>query len=116
MPRTDPKKFAGVPADAAKRLAEINDALARRDYAALRPQLDDDVVWSLGGGTGADVALATWQADPATFEAMQDVIAHGCASQGKQVACPAGEPQAGKYQLVLEQRGDWKVTSFVRAE
>lgn len=116
LPRTDPKQFTGVPADAAKRLAAINDALARRDYAALRPQLDDNIVWSLGGGTGADVALATWQADPATFEAMQDVIAHGCASQGNQVACPAGAPQSGKYQLLLEQHGDWKVTSFVRAE
>ncbi len=116
VPKTDPAQFAGVPAGAAKRLAEVKDALARRDYAALRPQLADDIVWSLGGGTGADVALATWQADPATFEAMQAVIGAGCASQGKQVACPAGTPKPGAYQLVLEQRGDWKVTSFVRAE
>jgi hypothetical protein len=117
LPKTDPSQFAGVPDGAAKRLAAIKDALAKRDYAALRPQLDDNIVWSLGGGTGADVALATWQADPGTFEAMSDVIAGGCAAQGeKKVACPGGEPQPSKYQLVLELRGDWRVTSFVRAE
>jgi len=117
LPKTDPSTFAGVPAGAAKRLASLKDALAKRDYTALRPQLDDDVVWSLGGGTGADVALATWQADPATFEAMVDVINAGCAAKGDQeVRCPAGEPQAGRYQLVLAVKGDWKVTSFVRGE
>ncbi len=115
--KTDPSQFSGVPAGAANRLAAIKDALAKRDYTALRPQLDDNIVWSLGGGTGADVALATWQADPASFEAMADVISGGCAAAGdKKVLCPAGEPQLGKYQLVLELRGDWKVTSFVRGE
>lgn len=118
IPKTDPSQFAGVPAGAAKRLASIKDALAKRDYAGLRPQLDDEIVWSLGGGTGADVALATWQADPGSFDAMADVIAAGCAASGdKKVLCPAGEPQVGTYQLVLETRGDdWKVTSFVRGE
>ncbi|HEX5059073.1 MAG TPA: hypothetical protein VFV99_06920 [Kofleriaceae bacterium] len=117
LPKTDPSTFTGVPAGAAKRLASLKDALAKRDYTALRPQLDENVVWSLGGGTGADVALATWQADPGTFEAMVDVINGGCAAKGdKEVRCPAGEPQAGKYQLVIEAKGDWKVTSFVRGE
>jgi hypothetical protein len=115
--KTDPAQFTGVPSGAAKRLAAIKDALAKRDYTGLRPQLDDNIVWSLGGGEGADVALATWQADPGTFVAMSEVIAAGCASSGdKKVLCPAGEPQRGKYQLVLELRGDWKVTSFVRGE
>jgi hypothetical protein len=117
VPKTDPSQFTGIPAAAAKRLAAIKDSLAKRDYAGLRPQLDDNVVWSLGGGTGADIALATWQADPATFEAMGEVIGGGCASKGdKQVLCPAGDPQPGKWQLVLELKVDWKVTSFVRGE
>lgn len=117
VPKTDPSQFTGVPAGAAQRLAAIKDALAKRDYTGLRPLLDNDVVWSLGGGTGADLALATWQADPATFDAMQAVIDAGCAAQGdSKVACPGGEPQPDKYQLVLELKGDWKVTSFVRAE
>jgi len=116
-PKTDPAQFTNVPTGAAKRLAAIKDSLAKRDYTGLRPQLDDNIVWSLGGGTGADMALATWQADPASFEAMSEVIAAGCAKSGdKKVLCPTGDPQVGKWQLVLEQKSDWKVTSFVRGE
>lgn len=115
--KTDPGKFAGLPKVAAQTLAAIKDALGKRDYAALRPQLDDNVVWSLGGGTGADVALATWQADPSTFDAMNATIDAGCAEEDKKVVCPAGKPKRGVYQLVLEPRGTtYKVTSFVRAE
>jgi hypothetical protein len=119
VPRTDPTSFKDVPAGAAKTLAATKDALAKRDYAALRPLLDDDIVWSLGGGTGADVALATWQADPGLFESMQAAITAGCAPRAdkKQVACPPGEPIVNVYQLVLEERGGmWKITSFVKAE
>lgn len=117
-PKTDPSTFAGVPAGAAQRLATIKDALGKRDYIALRPQLDDDVVWSLGGGTGADVAIATWQADPGTFESMGAAIEAGCGSAAdKSVTCPAGPAKRGVYQLVLVDRGGtWKVTSFVKAE
>lgn len=117
VPKTDPTTFANVPAGAGKRLAAIKDSLAKRDYASLRPQLDENVVWSLGGGTGADVALATWQADPATFEMMEAAIVAGCVAQGdKKVVCPPGETKPNMYQLVLELRGEWKVTSFVRGE
>lgn len=116
-PKTDPSKFTAVPKAAAQTLAAIKDALATRDYAALRPQLDENVIWSLGGGTGADVALATWQADPSTFEAMGAAIDAGCAEADKKVACPAGPPKRNVYQLILEPRGSsYKVTSFVKAE
>jgi hypothetical protein len=115
--KTDPNKFSGVPKAAQQTLASIKDALAQRDYAALRPQLDENIVWSLGGGTGADVALATWQADPSTFESMSAAIDAGCAEADKKVACPAGPPKRNVYQLILEQRGtSYKVTSFVKAE
>jgi hypothetical protein len=117
MPKADPSQFAGVPTAAAQRLAAIKNTLAKRDYVALRPQLDDNIVWSLGGGTGADTALAMWQADPATFEAMSAVIGVDCkAETDKKVLCPAGPSQPNQYQLVLELQGDWKVTSFVRGE
>ena len=116
--KTDPSKFTGVPPAAAQRLASLKDALAKRDFDALRPQLDDNVVWSLGGGTGADVAIVTWQADPTTLESMNASIDAGCGvGADKKLACPPGPPQRGMYQVVLEQRGDtWKVTSFVKAE
>lgn len=115
--KTDPSAFKDVPPPAAKQLAVIKDALAARDNTALRAALADDVVWSLGGGTGADAAMATWQADPESLDAMGKAIAAGCGGDPKKVACPAGDPKPGQYQLVLEPRGDaWKITSFVRAE
>ncbi len=118
MVKTDPTTFAGVPAGAGKTLAYLKDALAKRDYVAMRPLLADDIIWSLGGGTGADVAVVTWQADPGILESMQAAITAGCApsTDGNQVTCPGGPPQIGIYQVVLEDRGGWKLTSFVKAE
>jgi hypothetical protein len=115
--RADPAAFKDVPLPAGKRLAALKDALAARDYQALRPQLADDVVWSLGGGTGADAAMATWQADPEAFDAMGKALAAGCAGDAKKVSCPPGPPAQGGYQLIIESRGDaWQVTSFARAD
>lgn len=117
LPRTDPSVFAGIPPGAAKRLAEVKDALGHRDYGALRPQLADDIAWSLGGGTGADAAMATWQADPAAFDAMAGTLATCVADGDRRVTCPGGTPVLNSYQLVVEPRGDvWKVTSFVKGE
>ncbi|MDX2090801.1 MAG: hypothetical protein SFX73_23280 [Kofleriaceae bacterium] len=117
MPKTDPSTFKDVPAPAGQRLATVKDALARRDYTALRAAIADDVVWSLGGAPGADTAMAMWQADSESLDAMSRVIAAGCAAQGKGVACPAGEPKAGTWQLLVEPRGEsWLVTSFLKAE
>jgi hypothetical protein len=115
--RVDPASFKDVPPPAGKRLAQLKDALAARAYQALRPQLADDVVWSLGGGSGADAAMATWQADPEAFDAMGKALAAGCAGDARKVSCPPGPPAQGGYQLIIEPRGDnWQVTSFVRAD
>jgi hypothetical protein len=115
--RADPSAFKEVPPAAAKRLAALKDALDGRDYPALRAQLAEDVVWSLGGGTGADVAMATWQADPESLDAMGKALAAGCAGDARKVTCPAGPPVPGTYQLTLEARGaSWRVTMFVKAE
>ena len=118
LPKTDPSAFKGVPPGAAKLLAAIKDELGRRAYSDLEGQLDENVVWSLGGGTGANAAMATWQADPAVFDAMAAAIAAGCGAQtDKRVSCPVGAPVAGTYQLIVDGRGDaWKVSSFVKAE
>lgn len=117
LPTTDPSTIVGVSRGAAVALAAAKDALARRDHAALRRALADDVVWSLGGDPGADTAMAMWQADPEALEAMARVIAAGCAQDGQRVSCPAGAAPAGAWQLILEPRGDaWKLTSFLRGE
>jgi hypothetical protein len=113
----DPAAFGHVPPDAAKELAAIKDVLDARDYAGLRPHLADDVVWSLGGGSGPDGAMALWQADPEPFDAMPKVLAAGCGGDAKKVTCPAAAPPAGSYQLSLEPRGtSWRITSFVKSE
>lgn len=119
LPKTDPAAFQGVPAGAAQVLARLKDGLDRRDPAAIRTLLAEEVVWSLGGGTGADVAIATWQADPGTFDSMQAALAAGCAraAGSARVACPGGPPARGVYQLLLaEVGGAWRVVSFVQGE
>jgi hypothetical protein len=118
LPRTDPASFKNVPPAAAKALALLQDALSHRDYASLRPLLADDVRWSLGAEPGAETALAMWQADGDTLDAMEHLIVAGCALDGdRRVLCPGGEPIKNTYQLGLEPRGDsWKVTSFIKAE
>jgi hypothetical protein len=115
-PRTDPSSFKSVPAAAAKALAGVKDALGKRDYNALKPMLADEVVWSLGGGTGADAAMAMWQADPTAFDAMAGTLGT-CVGDDKRVTCPGGTVAPGAFQLVIEPRGDgWKITSFVKSE
>jgi hypothetical protein len=116
-PRTDPASFKNMPAEASKELATIKDVLSKRDYNALRPQLADDVVWSLGGGTGADAAMAMWQADPTALDAMAGTLATCVAAGDKRVLCPGGQAAPGAWQLTLEPRaGSWKLTSFIKAE
>lgn len=108
--------FKGVPRDAARVLVAIKDALAKRDYAAIKPRLASDVVWSSGGGRGADTAMATWLADPIAFDAMTFALAN-CSGNFQRVACPAGAVAPGAYQLVLEARPDgWKIASFATAD
>jgi hypothetical protein len=117
LPKTDPTQFKDVPAPAAKALALIKDALALRDNVALRTQLADDVVWSLGGAPGADTAMAMWQADPESLDAMGRTITAGCGAVDRKVSCPPGPPVPGAWQLIIEPRGPaWKVSSFVKAE
>jgi hypothetical protein len=113
----DPAAFGAVPPDAGKELAAIKDVLDARDYAGLRPHLADDVVWSLGGGSGPDGAMALWQADPEPLDAMAKALAAGCGGDAKKVTCPAAAPAAGSFQLRLEPRGaSWRIASFVKTE
>jgi hypothetical protein len=113
--RSDPAAFKDVAPGAAKLLAALKDAVAGRDWAALRGHLADDVVWSLGGGTGVDGAMALWQADPEPLDAMSKLLAT-CAGDAKKATCPT-TATPGTYQLTIEPRGDaWRITSFVRTE
>ncbi len=120
LPKTDPKAFANVPPAAAKRLALLKDSVSHRDYVQLRAQIFDDVAWSIGGAPGADTAMAMWQADTESLDAMAKVIVAGCATAGdKKITCPGPDKQLvpGAWLLTLELRGaDWKVASFIKSE
>jgi hypothetical protein len=117
-PKTDPSTFKDIAPEAAKALASLKDALAKREPTGIRPSIADDVVWSLGAEPGADTAMVMWQADSDSLEQMAKLVGEACAADGdKKVRCPGGEATPGHYQLVLEPRGNaWKVTSFVKAE
>ena len=115
-PKADPAMFPGVPKDAARILADIKDALAKRDYAALKPRLAKDVLWSTGGGRGVDSAMATWMADPIVFDAMGFALSK-CAGNYQRVTCPSGTVAPGSYQLILEPWPDgWKIAAFTPAD
>jgi hypothetical protein len=117
MPTTDPTTFKNVPPLVAKRLAFIKDALGRRDYVALRTVVSDNVVWSLGGAPGAETAMAMWQADSETLDAMAATINGGCGTTDAKTTCPPGPPTAGAWQLELSLEGEsWKISSFVKHE
>ena len=87
-------------------------------FGSRSPWIGPLIEWSLGGGTGAEVAIGMWQADPTILELMNAALDAGCAQgDDKKIACPAGPPKRNVYQVVLEDRGGaWKVTSFVKAE
>ena len=118
LPRTDPKQWKDLPPVAAERLAKLKDSIVLRDVGGLRAPLADDVMWSHGGAPGAHTAMAMWQADPEALDALVRTMERcAAAPDGRRVSCPAGEPVAGAWQLVLELRGkDWKVVSFLKGE
>lgn len=102
-----------IPAGARAVAVEIARALNKRDHAALRLQVADDVVWSRGAAPGAELALAMWQADPTLQAALDAAVRAGCAGDDVEVVCPAA-PTPGKARAHLGQRaGVWKLTAFV---
>jgi len=113
--------FGPIPEAAARTLAAVRRALNDRDNRALRQQLADDVVWSLGAEPGADTAITMWQADPDTLTQMRAALAAGCRPDGAtRVACPPAATEQPGYvgwRLLLEKRGAaWKVTAFVQGD
>lgn len=115
-PRSDPKAFSELPADAALALAGLRDEILRRDWQRLRGRVSAQVVWSLGADPGIDAAFALWQADPSALDEMQKALDAGCAAVGAEVVCPkaATDPSFAGHRLRLTRDGQtWRVTSFV---
>ncbi len=118
----DTTVFGAIPPDAAKAAAAVERAVERRDYDALRAAVADDVVWSLGADPGADAALAMWQADPTTLDALIAAMKAGCGGDSdhpKKVVCPAKAAEDGYlgWRATFEPRGAaWKLSAFVKIE
>ncbi|HTJ46986.1 MAG TPA: hypothetical protein VL463_33010 [Kofleriaceae bacterium] len=117
----DTAAFGSIPPAAAKAAGDVQIAIEKRDYTTLRTLVADDVQWSLGADPGADAALAMWQADPSTLDALIATMKLGCApaKDAKKVVCPAKAATDGYlgWRATFEQRGAaWKLTSFVDVE
>jgi hypothetical protein len=116
----DPGRWPGLPAGAAAAIAEVDRAAAARDTGALRRLMVDDLTWSFGDAPSADVAIATWQADPTTLVELGRALGAGCAATADgEVVCPAaatGEGYAG-YRAGFARRGTtWKLVLFVAGD
>lgn len=115
-PRSDPKAFTDLPADAALALAGLRDEILRRDWRRLRGRVSAQVVWSLGADPGIDAAFALWQADPSALDEMQKALDAGCASAGAEIVCPkaATDPTFAGHRLRLAREGQtWLIKSFI---
>lgn len=118
-PAIDTAKFGAIAPAAAKAAGEVERAIEKRDYGALRGLVADDVQWSLGADPGADAALATWQADPTTLDALVAAMKAGCGGDAHAIVCPAAAATDGYlgWRARFELRGAaWKLTSFVKVE
>jgi len=120
-PVIDKAMFGDIPPAAADVAAAIVLAIETRAPGTIRGHLADDVVWSLGAPGDADTALAMWQADPQTLEALKQALSGGClVGEADVVTCPrAATEQPGyvEWRVTLEQRdGAWKLTSFVTGD
>jgi hypothetical protein len=119
-PTVDKAMFGDIPPEAADVAAAIVLAIDTRKPATIRDHLAADVVWSLGAPGDADTALAMWQADPATLEALKKTLSAGCLADGDVVTCPRAaveQPGYVDWRVTLELRdGAWKVTSFVTGD
>lgn len=116
-PRSDPKAFTDLPADAALALAGLRDEILRRDWRRLRGRVSPQVTWSLGADPGIDAAFALWQADPSALDEMQKALDTGCATAGAEIVCPkaaATDASFAGHRLRLARQGQtWLVTSFL---
>jgi len=122
-PPVDTAAFADIPQPAIDLATALIKAIERRDMAALRAGVADDVVWSFGAAGDADTAMAMWQADPETLAALAKALRAGCRKDAEApgvISCPPAateEPGYLGWRATLEERaGAWKLTAFVQGD
>lgn len=111
LPSADPSRFSALPAGAAKLLADLRAAIVRRDYARLRELLPETMIWSDGGGSGADAAISVWQADPTSFATIDRCLDNCVVLGNDRAECTSSSP-AGR--VIAEKRaGSWVLSEIV---
>lgn len=118
----DVAKFAELPPEAAKVVAEAEQASGARDVGRLRAVMADDFTYSLGDAPSADTAVLVWKADATILAELNRTLGAGCALDAAkgQVVCPAAYLTDGNfagYRAGFAQvGGQWKMTFFVAGE
>lgn len=116
----EPASFGEIPDEAQTLVAAVHRALRSRNMEDLRRAMADDLQWSLGDEGNADVALALWQADTGSLDALSKVLEAGCTAGDGQltVSCPLAystQPNYAGYRAIFEKRKDvWLFTAFLR--
>ncbi|HUS67254.1 MAG TPA: hypothetical protein VMZ28_22105 [Kofleriaceae bacterium] len=118
----DVAKFHELPPDAAKVVAEAEQASGARDVGRLRAVMADDFTYSFGDAPSADTAVLVWKADATILSELNKTLGAGCAmdtSKG-QVVCPAAFLTDGNFTGYragfARVNGHWKMTFFVAGD
>ena len=118
----DVAKFSALPPEAAKVVAEAEQASTMRDVGRLRAVMADEFTFSFGDAPSADTAVLLWKADATILTELSKTLGAGCALDAakSQVVCPAAFLTDGNftgYRAGFAQIGGrWKMTFFVAGD
>ena len=118
----DVAKFSTLPPEAAKVVAEAEQASGARDVGRLRAVMADEFTYSFGDAPSADTAVLVWKADATILSELNKTLGAGCAmdTTKAQVVCPAAFLTDGNftgYRVGFAQvNGHWKMTFFVAGD
>jgi hypothetical protein len=81
------------------------------------PNDEDDFIWSFGGDSDADQAIAEWKQDDKYLRALDRVLRNGCkpAQDNRQVECPGKGGTSFRAGFEKTPSG-WRMSSFVEGD
>jgi hypothetical protein len=118
----DVARYADLPPQAAKVVAEAEQAASARDVTRLRAIMADEFTYSFGDAASADTAVLVWKADATILVELARTLGAGCVldKARSQVVCPAAYLTDGNfigYRAGFAMVGGrWKMTFFVAGD
>jgi hypothetical protein len=106
-------KQSSISPELQKVISQIGDASQRKDFNALRSAMVQNFVWSFGGDSDADQAIAEWKKNPQYLRDLALASRAKCGAEGSEyIQCPAnaGTRFRAGFRLV---GGQWKMAYFV---